>query len=451
MNEERELLKAPPQSLDAEAAVLGSMLSEREACDTVLSIINSEEIFYSDSHRKIFNAIVALEQSNFPVDIVTLSDELRKREQLNDVGGLDYLQRLVESVVTTANVEYYARIVLEKYVLRRLISISNQIIQQSYEETLEVDELLDKAEQLIFNIHYTGKKKDLIMVKDILVDTIEKIDDLTKHRTHVTGVETGIRKLDSMTSGFQKSDFVIIAGRPSMGKTAFALGIALNTAISRKMPIGFFSLEMSQEQLVQRMLAMNARVDLNRLRTGYLSNEEWARLTGAAGKLSDAPLYVDDSARLTHLELRAKARRLKSKVDVGIIFIDYLQLLDVPGKDRRAESRQQEVAIISRSLKALSKELNIPIVALSQLSRAHKTRAFQKPLLSDLRESGAIEQDADVVIFIHRKLESESKEDRSAAEIIIRKQRNGPIGTVYATFLEDSAIFKNPEMEEEPS
>ncbi|MBA7643753.1 Replicative DNA helicase [subsurface metagenome] len=217
------------------------------------------------------------------------------------------------------------------------------------------------------------------------------------------------------------------------------------------MPIGFFSLEMSQEQLVQRMLAMNARVDLNRLRTGYLSNEEWARLTGAAGKLSDAPLYVDDSARLTHLELRAKARRLKSKVDVGIIFIDYLQLLDVPGKDRRAESRQQEVAIISRSLKALSKELNIPIVALSQLSRAHKTRAFQKPLLSDLRESGAIEQDADVVIFIHRKLESESKEDRGAAEIIIRKQRNGPIGTVYATFLEDSAIFKNPEMEEEPS
>lgn len=451
MNEERELLKTPPQSLDAEAAVLGSMLSEREACDTVLSIINSEEIFYSDSHRKIFNAIVALEQSNFPVDIVTLSDELRKREQLNDVGGLDYLQRLVESVVTTANVEYYARIVLEKYVLRRLISISNQIIQQSYEETLEVDELLDKAEQLIFNIHYTGKKKDLIMVKDILVDTIEKIDDLTKHRTHVTGVETGIRRLDSMTSGFQKSDFVIIAGRPSMGKTAFALGIALNTAISRKMPAGFFSLEMSQEQLVQRMLAMNARVDLNRLRTGYLSNEEWARLTGAAGKLSDAPLYVDDSARLTHLELRAKARRLKSKVDVGIIFIDYLQLLDVPGKERRAESRQQEVAIISRSLKALSKELNIPVVALSQLSRAHKTRAFQKPLLSDLRESGAIEQDADVVIFIHRKLESESKEDRGAAEIIIRKQRNGPIGTVYATFLEDSAIFKNPEMEEEPS
>lgn len=446
MDDEKELLRTPPQSLDAEAAVLGSMLLERESCDAVLSIINSDEVFYSDSHRKIFKAIIALEQSNFPVDIVTLSEELRKNEQLNEVGGLAYLQRLVESVVSTANIEYYARIVLEKYVLRRLISISNQIIQQSYEETLDVDELLDKAEQLIFNIKYTGKKKDLTRVKDILFDTIEKIDDLTKHKSHVTGIETGIRRLDTMTGGFQKSDFVIIAGRPSMGKTAFALDIALLTAIDRNIPVGFFSLEMSQEQLVQRMLGMKARVGLSKLRTGFLSNEEWARLTGAAGKLSEAELYIDDSARLTHLELRAKARRLKSKVDVGIIFVDYLQLLDSAAK---ADNRQQEVAVISRSLKALSKELNIPIVALSQLSRAHKTRAFQKPLLSDLRESGAIEQDADVVIFIHRKLASDSPEERNIAEIIIRKQRNGPVGTVKAAFIEDCATFENLETEEE--
>ena len=444
MDEKKEILKAPPQSLEAEAAVLGSMLSEREACDTVLSLISNDEGFYSDIHRKIFNAIVVLEQSNFPVDILTLSEELRKIEQLNEVGGLDYLQRLIESVVTTANVEYYARIVLEKYVLRKLISISNQIIQQSYEESSEVDELLDKAEQLIFNIHYAGKKKDLIQVKDILSDTIEKIDDLTKHKTLVTGIESGIRKLDALTGGFQKSDFIIIAGRPSMGKTAFALDVALHASIDMNIPVGFFSLEMSQEQLVQRTLAMKARVDLNRLRTGFLSNEEWAKLTSAAGKLHEAPLYIDDSAHLTHLELRAKARRLKSKIDAGIIFIDYLQLLDVPG-NRRSENRQQEVSVISRSLKALSKELKIPIVALSQLSRAHKTRTFQKPLLSDLRESGAIEQDADVVIFIYRKHESDIPEERQDADIIIRKQRNGPTGSVKAIFLEYSATFQNPE------
>ncbi|OQX56106.1 MAG: replicative DNA helicase, partial [Candidatus Cloacimonas sp. 4484_209] len=254
------------------------------------------------------------------------------------------------------------------------------------------------------------------------------------------GIETGIRLLDTMTGGFQKSDFIIIAGRPSMGKTAFALDIALHTAIDKKIPVGFFSLEMSQEQLVQRMLGMEAKVDLAKLRTGFLSDEEWAKLTAAAGKLSEAELYIDDSARLTHLELRAKARRLKSRVDVGIIFVDYLQLLDATAK---ADTRQQEVAIISRSLKALSKELNIPIVALSQLSRAHKTRADQKPILSDLRESGAIEQDADVVIFIYRKLESPDPKERNTAEIIIRKQRNGPIGTVLASFVEKYATFKN--------
>jgi len=449
MAESKDILRIPPQSLDAEAAVLGSMLTDREACDTVLSIIVDEEVFYSGVHRKLFNAIVTLEQANKPIDIVTISDELSKKEQLTDVGGADYLQRLLEAVVTTANVESYARIVLEKYVLRKLISISNQIIQHSYEETLEVDELLDKAEQLIFNIRYAGKKKELMMVKDVLSDTIEKIEEMAKFRSHVTGIESGIRRLDSMTGGFQKSDFVIIAGRPSMGKTAFALNIALHAAIDKKIPVGFFSLEMSQEQLVQRMLAMKAGVDLNRLRTGFLTKDDWSTLTGAAGKLHEAPIYIDDSARLTHLELRAKARRLKSKVDVGAIFVDYLQLLDVPGGGRRTDNRQQEVSTISRSLKALSKELNIPVVALSQLSRAHTTRAFQKPLLSDLRESGAIEQDADVVIFLFRKLESDNLEERNTAEIIIRKQRNGPVGSVKATFRDTCASFVDMEREPE--
>lgn len=447
MAEDKELLKVPPQSLDAEAAVLGSMLSDREACDAVLSIINNADNFYSAVHRKIFNTIVAIEQSNFPVDIITLSDELKKKEMLEEIGGLDYLQSLVESVVSTANVEYYARIVLEKYVLRKLISIANQIIQQSYEESYGVDELLDKAEQLIFNIRYTGRKKEFVQVRDILSDAVEKIDDLTKHKTHITGVETGIRMLDDMTSGFQRADFVIIAGRPSMGKTAFALDIALHNAIENNIPVGFFSLEMSQEQLIQRMLAMKAHVDLKDLRRGFLSNEGWAKLTVAAGKLHEAPLYIDDSARLNHLELRAKARRLKSQVDVGIVFIDYLQLLDISG---RSDNRQQEVAIISRSLKALAKELDIPVVALSQLSRAHTTRSFQKPLLSDLRESGAIEQDADVVMFLYRKRKSDDQEERKPAEIIIRKQRNGPTGTVLASFVEKYATFENPELSQEP-
>ncbi len=446
MDEKKELLKIPPQSLDAEAAVLGSMLADREACDTVLSIITTPDIFYSEVHQKIFRAIVTMEQRSVPIDILTVSEELRKAEQLEVIGGLDYLQRLVESVVSTANVQYYAKIVLEKYVLRKLISISNQIIQQSYEESTEVDELLDRAEQLLFSIRYAGKKQDLVLVRDILSDTIEKIDKLTEHKTHITGVETGLLKLDDLTGGFQRADFVIIAGRPSMGKTALALDIALHNAIERDLPVGFFSLEMSQEQLVQRMLAMKARVDLKNLRRGFLTNEGWARLTRAAGKLHEAPLYIDDSARLTHLELRAKARRLKSRVNIGIVFIDYLQLLDVPG---RADSRQQEVSVISRSLKALAKELNIPIVAHSQLSSAHTQRTFQKPLLSDLRESGAIEQDADVVIFLHRQLQSDDPEVRNMAEIIIRKQRNGPTGTVKATFLEKCASFEDLAWERE--
>ncbi|TET23877.1 MAG: replicative DNA helicase [Candidatus Cloacimonadota bacterium] len=447
MAEEKELLRTPPQSLDAEAAVLGSMLTDREAVDMVLSIITTDDVFYSEFHQRIFRAIVIIEQSDVPVDILTVSEQLRKMEQLKKIGGLDYLQKLVESVVSTTNVQYHAKIVLEKFVLRRLISISNQIIQQSYDEQSNVDELLDRAEQLIFNIHYAGKKQELIMVRDILSDTIDKIDKLAEHKTHITGIESGINKLDDLTGGFQKADFVIIAGRPSMGKTAFALDVALHTAIERNIPVGFFSLEMSQEQLVQRMLAMQARVDLKDLRRGFLTDESWARLTRAAGKLHAAPLYIDDSARLNHLELRAKARRLKSRIDVGIIFIDYLQLLDIAG---RSDSRQQEVAIISRSLKALSKELGIPVVALSQLSRAHTQRQFQKPLLSDLRESGAIEQDADVVIFLYRKKESDDPNIRNKVEIIIRKQRNGPTGTVYATFLEKCATFEDAAWEEEP-
>jgi replicative DNA helicase len=447
MDEKKEYIKTPPQSLEAEAAVLGSMLTDQEACNAVLSMISNDEVFYSNIHKMIFTAIVVLESKNIPVDIVTISDELKKREQLTEIGGLDYLQRLVESVVSTANVQYYARIVLGKHALRRLISISNQIIQHSYEEEYDVDELLDRAEQMIFSIKYSGKKQELIQVREILSDTVERIDELAKHKSHITGVESGIRRLDDLTGGFQRADFIIIAGRPSMGKTAFALDIALHNAIEKKIPVGFFSIEMSQEQLVQRMLAMRAHVDLKNLRRGFLTNEGWVNLTRAAGKLHEAPVFIDDSAKLNHLELRAKARRLKARENIGIIFIDYLQLLDIGRRSRISDSRQQEVSEISRSLKALAKELEIPIVALSQLSRAHTQRAFQKPLLSDLRESGAIEQDADVVIFLFRKLESDKEEDRNTAEIIIRKQRNGPTGTVKAVFVEKSATFQDLEYE----
>ncbi len=436
----RELERVQPQAVEAEVSVLGAMLLDRDAIGKVMVILD-ENCFFLESHRAVFRVIVSLFDRNLPVDLVTVSDELRKRTELKEVGGSSYLADLQGAVSTSANVEYHAKIVLEKALLRRLILASTRIVQQGYQAEESVDVLLDRAEQLIFSIRDTRLKGGFTPVKEILKDTFEAIDVLYREKRHITGVPTGFTDVDEKTSGLQKSDLVVVAGRPSMGKTAFVLNLAQYAAIERKVPVAVFSLEMSKSQLVQRMLWTEARVDALKMRTGYLSESDWPKLTTAAGLLAEAPVFVDDTPAIPLLELRAKARRLKAERDIGLLIVDYLQLIQGP---RRTENRQQEVAEISRSLKALAKELNLPLIAVSQLSRAPKTRASHRPILSDLRESGAIEQDADVVIFIYRpELYQKKTEDEGIAEIIIGKQRNGPTGTVKLAFMKEYTRFEN--------
>lgn len=434
--------RVPPQSLDAEMAVLGAALLDREAISKTLELVN-ESAFYKQAHCEIFRAIVDLYLRNEPVDLVTLGETLRRNGQFERVGGHEYLETLVESVPTSANVEYHARIVLEKSTLRKLIESATEIVGRSYEESEQADEILDKAEQLIFKISEERLKQTFVPIRGILKHSFEMIEDLYASKRHITGVPSGFPDLDEKTSGFQRSDLVIVAGRPSMGKTAFSLNVAQHVAIEERIPVGIFSLEMSKEQLVQRMLCSEARVDSHRLRTGYLSDAEWPKLTTAAGLLSEAQIYVDDSPAITMLEMRAKARRLKADVDVGLLIVDYLQLISGPA---RAESRQQEISLISRSLKALAKEINVPVVALSQLSRAVEARGGRqqhRPVLSDLRESGAIEQDADVVLFIYRpEFYEKSPENAGMAEVIIGKQRNGPTGTIRLAFIDQYTRFE---------
>jgi replicative DNA helicase len=434
--------RVPPQALEAEMAVLGAALLDREAISRALELLD-QSAFYKQAHREIFRAVVDLYLRNEAVDLVTLSDALRRNGQLENIGGAEYLESLVESVPTSGNVEYHARIVLEKSTLRKLIESATEIVGRSFEETERADEVLDKAEQLIFKISEERLKQTFIPIRSILKHSFEMIEDLYASKRHVTGVPSGFPDLDSKTSGFQTSDLVIVAGRPSMGKTAFSLNVAQHVAIEEKMPVGIFSLEMSKEQLVQRMLCSEARVDSHRLRTGYLSDAEWPKLTTAAGLLSEAQIYIDDSPAISVLEMRAKARRLKADVDVGIIIVDYLQLISGPPG---IESRQQEISSISRSLKALAKEINVPVVALSQLSRAVEARGGRlqhRPVLSDLRESGAIEQDADVVLFVYRpEIYDDSPENMGIAEVIIGKQRNGPTGTVKMAFISEYTRFQ---------
>ncbi len=434
--------RIPPQALEAETAVLGAALLDKEAISKILEIMD-ETVFYRQAHAEIFRAMIDLYLRNEAVDLVTLSDVLRRNGQFDKIGGLEYLESLVESVPTSGNVEYHARIVLEKSILRKLIESATEIVSRSFEDTERADEVLDKAEQLIFKISESRLKQTFIPLRGILKHSFELIEDLYASKRHLTGVSSGFPDLDEKTSGFQPSDLVIIAGRPSMGKTAFALNIAQHVAIEEKTPVGIFSLEMSKEQLVQRMLCSEARVDSHRLRTGYLSDSEWPKLTTAAGLLSEAQIFVDDSPAISMLEMRAKARRLKADADVGIIIVDYLQLVSgSPG----VESRQQEISAISRSLKALAKEINVPVLALSQLSRAVEARGGRqqhRPVLSDLRESGAIEQDADVVLFIYRpEVYDDSMENKGVAEVIIGKQRNGPTGTVRMAFIDQYTRFE---------
>lgn len=427
-------------------SVLGAVLFEESALVRAIELLKPV-YFYDEPHQKIFLAVQSLFERNQAVDIVTVSEELRKRRQLEEVGGASYLAQLTAMVPTAVNVEHYAQIVKEKALLRSLISTAHQILLRSYEPEGEVKTLIDRAEQMIFEIGQHQFEGKFTSLKDVIRTSIETIDQLYQRKEHVTGLATGFKDFDIKTAGLQPSDLIIVAGRPSMGKSAFVSSVCEHIGILSKKPIAFFSLEMSKEQLVQRMLCSHARVNAQSVRTGYLSHQDWPKLTAAAGKLSEAQIFIDDSPSLSALELRAKARRLKAQHNIELVVVDYLQLMQGLG---RPESRQQEISEISRSLKALARELRVPVIAVSQLSRAVESRTGNRPQLSDLRESGAIEQDADVVVFLFREeYYHPTDENRNKAEAIIAKQRNGPTGTLELVFLKELTRFENPEFQRE--
>jgi replicative DNA helicase len=439
--------RIPPQAVDIEEHVLGAMLLEKEAISKAVEVLD-EEVFHAEKNRKIFQAIIALFERSEPSDVITVAEELRRRGALESVGGEAYLVELTMKVTSAANVEYHARIVLEKALMRRLISESSSIVGRAYTQTEDAFDLLDQAEQAIFKISEWRLKKNFVSMDKAVHDTLEMLESIHGKHEGVTGVPTGFRDLDTLTGGWQRSDLIIVAGRPSSGKTAFALSLAANAALHRSKPttVGIFSLEMSIQQLIMRLLCAESRVDAHAVRTGRLPEDDWKRLSIGAGRLARAPLFIDDTASLGILELRAKARRLRAEHNVGLLIVDYLQLMQGP---RSAENREKEISAISRSLKGLAKELDIPVIALSQLSRAVEGRTDKRPILSDLRESGAIEQDADVVAFVNRPEmytdpNSDKMEDvRGRAEIIVGKQRNGPIDDINLAFVGRYARFEN--------
>lgn len=430
----------PPQNLEAEMAVLGSMMLDEKAMSTVIELLDQNS-FYNDSHRKIFEAICNLYNANKAVDLVTVNDELKRLGVGDSIGGVSFLTELVNSVPSAANVIHYARLVREKNILRSLINNATCIASLAYEYEGDVDEALDRAETLIFNIRDSKRRSNIVALKDVIQTNIENIDQVYQKKAQVSGVPSGFVDLDNKTAGLHTSDLIIVAGRPSMGKSAFAVGLAEYVGVIEKTPLAFFSVEMSKEQLVQRMLCAHARVDAHKVRTGYLTPSDWPKLTAAAGKLSEAPIFIDDTPAISVMELRAKARRLKAHHNIQLIILDYLQLMR--GKER-SENRQQEISEISRSLKALARELNVPLVAVSQLSRAVESRSDHRPQLSDLRESGAIEQDADLVLLLLRgEYYNPTPDNEGITEVIIAKQRNGPVGTVKFAFIKEYARFEN--------
>jgi len=445
---EIEGIRVPPQAIDVEQAVLAAMMLDKEAISSAIEAID-ETYFYKDSHRKIYMAIVDLFDRHEAVDMLTITEDLKKKGNLDDVGGPYYISEIVNSVPSSANITFHLNIVRQKSLSRKLITVCNEIVSGAYEQEKEVDVLLDQAEQSIFQISEARIKKGFESVNPILHSTFERIDELYHSSgTGVTGISSGFKKLDEMTAGFQRADFIVLAGRPSMGKTAFALNLMRNAAIDLNMPVGFFSLEMSAEALVLRLLCTESRVNQMGVRTGKLSADDMKRLSKYVGVLDQAPIYIDDTPGLNVLQLRSKARRLVADKDVKMFIVDYMQLMEGTSE----ESRQQEITKISRALKGLAKELDVPVVALSQLSRAVETRdKSRKPQLSDLRESGAIEQDADVVFFVYRPeyyeiqtFEDTGESTHNKSEIIIGKQRNGPVGTVRLTFLKEYGKFADP-------
>jgi len=433
--------KIPPHSMEAEESVLGGILIDNNALDRAVEFIGADD-FYREAHRKILRAMQDLNQRGEPVDLVTLTDVLRTRGELQDVGGAAYLGELVEKVPTAAHVAFYARIVRHKAVVRSLIQVATEIASLGFESGADVDQLLDDAEHKIFEISERKVRPSFFRIRDIMVDSMKAIEQLYERKELVTGVPTGFVDLDRMTAGLQPSDLIVIAGRPSMGKTAFALNIAQYAALTAKVGVAVFSLEMAKEQLVLRLLCSEARVDQSKVRSGFAAERDFPKLAMAASRLAEAPIYIDDTPALSVLELRAKARRLKREREskLGLIIVDYLQLMR--GHDG-ADSREQEISSISRSLKALAKELSVPVVALSQLNRQVETRAEKRPIMADLRESGAIEQDSDVIAFLYRPIVYDKNAEERAAEVIIAKQRNGPIGIVPLTFMSEFTRFEN--------
>ncbi|MDP6169156.1 MAG: replicative DNA helicase [Candidatus Marinimicrobia bacterium] len=447
MTKDNKQLNVQPHSNEAELAVLGSMLSSKEAVSKSIQWLQPEH-FYKDAHMKIFSAMRKLFDNAEPIDTLSVAEYLKKNNDLDVIGGIYFLTGLVEMVPTAAHVERYAKIVVEKALLRNLISLSHNIAKEAYDDNQDISDILETVEQSMFKITQNQLKGGFKQINPVIVSALDDLEEKRNKGGTVTGVPSGLLDLDEKTSGFQKGDLIIIAGRPSMGKTALALSMIRNAALEADEGVGMFSLEMGNQQLAMRLLCAEARVNMHFVRTGKLPSKLWKNLGIAAGDLEEAPIYLDDTPAITVRELRAKARRLVAEKQISMIVVDYLQLMQGP---RGVENRQQEISVISRSLKALAKEIDVPVVALSQLSRAVEQRQDRQPQLSDLRESGAIEQDADVVIFLYRPwVYSQEDEDEGKAKIIIAKQRNGPTGSIDATFISQYARFENLSKEETP-
>ncbi|HLI08318.1 MAG TPA: replicative DNA helicase [Ktedonobacteraceae bacterium] len=437
--------KLLPQNIEAECGVLGSIIIDPEAIVQVADFLHPDD-FYRDAHRTIYEVILHLYEQHEPADFITICDELERNNKLEEVGGAGYITSLINQVPTSGNVEYYGRIVERASILRRLIHAAGQIAAIAYEEG-DADVALDRAEQLIFGISQKHARADFSLLRDILSQYMDKLDQLHERRGTIVGVPTGFTDLDRLTGGLQKSDLIILAARPAVGKTSMSLSLAHNAAVKYQQSIAIFSLEMSKEQLVQRLLSMDAGIDQHRLRTGWIEDDEWERIVYSMGTLSEANIWIDDTAGISTVEMRSKARRLHAQHGIDLIIVDYLQLMQATIGNKRNENRVQEISEVSRSLKALARELNIPVLALAQLSRAVESRQSKVPQLSDLRESGSLEQDSDLVMFIYREdVYNPESERKNIADIIVAKHRNGPIGEVSLYFQANQTRFRDLEL-----
>ncbi|NCN24777.1 replicative DNA helicase [Candidatus Berkelbacteria bacterium CG_4_9_14_3_um_filter_39_23] len=441
-------IKLPPQNLEAERSVLGALLIDNDVVFKISDILKSED-FYKNEHKIIYEAMMDLSQNHQPIDVLTLTDLLEKRKKLKEVGGASYVSEVVNSTATSANVVAYAQIIRDRSVLRNLISSGSKIVELGFREERDTTELLDEAERMLFQVTQGFLKETFVPIKDVLAGTFERIDELNKNKGKMRGVPTGYRELDSVLAGLQNSDLVVLAARPSMGKTSFAISIAINAAVNHKVPVGFFSIEQSRDQIVDRMLVSVAGIDSWRLRTGNLSESDFPKIGNSMGILSEAPIYIDDTPLLNVMEMRAKSRRLQMEKGLGLIVIDYMQLMEGNAQSKKEGSRVQEMSEISRGIKAIARELNVPVMALSQLSRAVEMRHPKIPQLADLRDSGSIEQDADVVMFIYREDYYNPETDRkNIADIFVKKHRNGPTGQTELYFVPEQMKFQDIEKKE---